>query len=118
MTASPKNTKQNIPQTEPEFIQEDRNEINFADSIQQNFGFILFVFFLGIVYIYNMHYTAKAYKEVQVLQQQTKELRWEYTGKQVEAEKLSRPSTIAKILSNRNINIKAPSETPKRITAE
>jgi hypothetical protein len=44
----------------------------------QNFSYVLFCFFLLILYIANAHYAEKKVKDIQVSQQEIKELRWQY----------------------------------------
>lgn len=43
-----------------------------------NFSYLLFLGFLGIIYIANAHYSETKVKEVQKLQKEIKELKWEY----------------------------------------
>ncbi len=43
-----------------------------------NFSFLLFLGFLGIVYIANAHFGEKRVREIQRLQKEIKELKWEY----------------------------------------
>lgn len=45
-----------------------------------NFQFLLFIGFLGIVYIANAHYAEKGVRRIQTLQKEIKELKWQYTS--------------------------------------
>ncbi|MBL7826357.1 MAG: hypothetical protein JNJ57_06985 [Saprospiraceae bacterium] len=45
-----------------------------------NFQYMLFVGFLGIVYIANAHFAEKGVRRIQSLQKEMKELKWEYTS--------------------------------------
>lgn len=45
-----------------------------------NFTFVLFLGFLGVVYIANAHFAEKGVRDIQRLQKEIKELKWEYTS--------------------------------------
>ena len=49
-----------------------------AVLIFRNLTFVLFLGFLGIIYIANAHYSEKKVREIQALQDDIKELRWRY----------------------------------------
>ncbi len=49
-----------------------------AMLIFRNLSFVLFIGFLGIIYIANAHYSEKKVREIQALQNEIKELRWRY----------------------------------------
>ena len=45
-----------------------------------NFSFVMFLGFLGILYIANAHFAEKGVRRIQLLQKEIKELKWEYTS--------------------------------------
>ena len=45
-----------------------------------NFSFVMFLGFLGILYIANAHFAEKGVRRIQTLQKEIKELKWEYTS--------------------------------------
>ncbi|MFN0014404.1 MAG: FtsL-like putative cell division protein [Saprospiraceae bacterium] len=45
-----------------------------------NFSYLLFLSFLALVYIANAHYAEKNVREIQRLQKEIKELKWQYTS--------------------------------------
>jgi hypothetical protein len=45
-----------------------------------NFRFVLFMCFLAIIYIANAHYAERNVRDIQRLQKEIKELKWEYTA--------------------------------------
>lgn len=52
---------------------------NLASSwFYQNLTFVFFIFFLILIYIANAHYAEKKVKQIQTMQKEIKELRWQY----------------------------------------
>ena len=49
-----------------------------SEWVLKNFPFVLFLVFLVIFYIANAHYSEKKVREIQELQGEVRELRWEY----------------------------------------
>ncbi len=49
-----------------------------ARLILQNLPFVLFLSFLGVIYIANAHFSEKTIREIRKLQQEREELRWKY----------------------------------------
>ncbi len=49
-----------------------------AGSVLKNIPFLLFLTFLTIIYIANAHYSIKKIRQIQALQKDVKELRWNY----------------------------------------
>ncbi len=45
-----------------------------------NFSYVMFLGFLGIIYIANAHFAEKGVRRIQLLQKEIKELKWEYTS--------------------------------------
>ena len=53
---------------------------NTTNLVFANFQYLMFMGFLGIVYIANAHYAEKGVRRIQSLQKEIKELKWEYTS--------------------------------------
>lgn len=51
-----------------------------TDLVFGNFSYLLFLGFLGIVYIANSHFAEKNVRDIQQIQKEIKELKWEYTS--------------------------------------
>ncbi|HOY07120.1 MAG TPA: FtsL-like putative cell division protein [Saprospiraceae bacterium] len=51
-----------------------------TDLVFGNFSYLLFLGFLGIVYIANAHFAEKNVRDIQHIQKEIKELKWEYTS--------------------------------------
>ena len=45
-----------------------------------NFSYVMFLGFLGILYIANAHFAEKGVRRIQLLQKEIRELKWEYTS--------------------------------------
>lgn len=45
-----------------------------------NFQYVLFLGFLGVLYIANAHFAERGVRRIQLLQREIKELKWEYTS--------------------------------------
>ncbi len=51
-----------------------------TNLVFDNFSYLMFLGSLGIVYIANAHFAEKGVREIQRLQKEIKELKWEYTS--------------------------------------
>ena len=51
-----------------------------TDLVFGNFQYLMFLGFLGIVYIANAHFAEKGVFRIQTMQKEIKELKWEYTS--------------------------------------
>ncbi|MEI6410884.1 MAG: FtsL-like putative cell division protein [Bacteroidota bacterium] len=51
-----------------------------TDWVFENFSYLMFVGFLGVVYIANAHFAEKGVRRIQQLQKEIKELKWQYTS--------------------------------------
>ena len=60
------------------------NAINVSQHttnlVFDNFSYLMFIGGLGILYIANAHFSEKGVREIQRLQKEIKELKWEYTS--------------------------------------
>ncbi|HMO40086.1 MAG TPA: FtsL-like putative cell division protein [Saprospiraceae bacterium] len=90
-------------------------ELNFWSSelILRNLPFILFLGFLGIVYIANAHYAERNVRKIQVLQRDIKELRWYYMS--LESEIMYNSKRSEMIRKVKDDNLRPLNETPRRI---
>ncbi len=55
-----------------------------TNFILKNLPFLAFLGFLAIIYIANAHYAERSVMRIQLLQKETKELRWHYMSLQSE----------------------------------
>lgn len=51
-----------------------------TEWVFRNFSYLLFLGFLALAYIANAHFAEKGVREIQRLQKEIKELKWEYTS--------------------------------------
>src|ERR1041384_288368 len=67
-------------------------------TVIRNLPFIFFLATIGIVYIYNAHYMEKNVREIDQIEKQLNELRWEYMTTKSQLEYLSKQSEVAKMV--------------------
>jgi hypothetical protein len=82
----------------------------------ENLPFLLFLAFLGLIYIANSYYAEKKIRKIERLQKEVKELRYEYIYTRSQLMSKSRQSEIAKTLSYEGI--KESRIPPKKIITE
>ncbi|MCB0524440.1 MAG: FtsL-like putative cell division protein [Saprospiraceae bacterium] len=70
-----------------------------------NFKFMLFLGFLGIIYIANAHFAEKNVRRIQLKQKEMKELKWEYTSIKSETMYKSMQSQIDESLDPKGVNL-------------
>lgn len=51
-----------------------------TEWVFRNFSFLLFLGFLALLYIANAHFAEKEVRQIQALQKEIKELKWQYTS--------------------------------------
>jgi len=83
--------------------------------ITNNIQFLLFISVLGLFYIANTRNAEKLYTEVQLLQNEVKELRWDYTTKKARAEQLSRQSKIVELADKNDLALEKINDVPKKL---
>jgi hypothetical protein len=76
-----------------------------ANWFYQNFGFVLFCFFLILLYIANAHYAENKVKKIQVMQREIKELRWEYMSIQSRIMQNTTQSELSKDVAPTGLNL-------------
>ncbi|MFZ4633868.1 MAG: FtsL-like putative cell division protein [Saprospiraceae bacterium] len=81
-----------------------------------NFQFLLFLCFLAIVYIANAHFAERNVRDIQRLQKEIKELKWEYTSIKSETMYRSMQSQIDQNLEPVGIDLN--NKGPKVIKAK
>ena len=79
----------------------------------KNLPFIVFVGFLGTIYIANAHYAEKKVREIQTLQKDLKETRWRYMSLKSELMYKSKQVEVAE--RAKEIGLKESREQPKKI---
>lgn len=83
--------------------------------ITNNIQFLVFISVLGLFYIANTRNAEKLYTEVQKLQNEVKELRWDYTTKKTRAEQLSRHSKIVELADEKGLALEKINDVPKKL---
>jgi hypothetical protein len=84
-----------------------------SDLILKNLSFILFLGFLAVIYIANSRFSEKNVRQIQHLQRDLRELRWQFMTLESENMFNSRQSELAEQLKNQNFE--AFGTEPKRI---
>ena len=70
-----------------------------------NFQYLLFLGFLGILYIANAHFAEKGVRRIQSKQKEMKELKWEYTSIKSETMYKSMQSQIDESLEPAGVDL-------------
>ena len=83
------------------------------EKVIRNLPFIFFLAATGILYITNSHYAEKNVREINDIDKQLNELRWEYMSTKSELENMSKQSEVAKMVSAEGL--KELQEPPKKI---
>jgi Bacteriodetes cell division protein (FtsL-like) len=88
------------------------NAINVSrqttDLVFGNFSYLMFLGFLAVVYIANAHFAEKSVRNIQRLQKEIKELKWEYTSIKSETMYKSMQSQIDASLESVNLASQGP----------
>ncbi|MBK6932354.1 MAG: hypothetical protein IPH12_16455 [Saprospirales bacterium] len=87
-----------------------------TEWVFRNFSYMLFLGFLALVYIANAHFAEKGVREIQRLQKEIKELKWEYTSIKSETMYKSIQSQIDASLEPVGLNL--ANKGPKVIKVE
>lgn len=87
-----------------------------SDLILKNLSFVLFLGFLAIVYIANSRFSEKNLRQIQQLQRDLRELRWEYMTLESENMYNSRQSKLAEQLKDQDFEVIG--SQPKRIVVQ
>ncbi len=84
-----------------------------AGMILKNLPFILFLGLLAAIYIANAHYSEKKIRQIQRLQKDVKELRWNYMSLQSELMYDTKRSEVVK--QAEGLKLRMPRNSPKKI---
>ncbi|MEM6963974.1 MAG: FtsL-like putative cell division protein [Bacteroidota bacterium] len=88
-----------------------------AEAVIKNLPFVLFLGFIGLIYIMNAHYSEKKLYQIQKYQEEIEELKWEYNSIKADLMYATKQSEVTKVV--KEIGLKnAPSSPPKRIIIE
>ncbi|MDX1667764.1 MAG: FtsL-like putative cell division protein [Saprospiraceae bacterium] len=93
-------------------------ELSFltSDLILYNLLFVLFLGFLGTIYIANAHYAERNVRQIQVLKKDIKEMRWYYLSLQSENMYNSKRSEVVRGV--RGEGLRPHTEEPKKIVVK
>lgn len=84
-----------------------------AEAVLKNLPFILFLGFLGMIYIMNAHYSEKKLWQIQKLESQIEDLKREHNSIKSKLMYQTKQSEVAKAVES--IGLKNSTATPKRI---
>lgn len=84
-----------------------------ASLILKNLPFVLFISFLILIYIANAHLSEKKVRQIQALQKEIQELRWNYMSIQSELMYTTRREEVARAVAPQGL--KSTTGTPKKI---
>lgn len=84
-----------------------------AGMILKNLPFILFLGLLAIVYIANAHYSEKKVRQIQQLQTEVKELRWNYLSLKSDLMYNAKRSEVVR--EAEALQLQVPRSGPKKI---
>ena len=85
------------------------------DIILKNIGFIIWLTFLGIVYIGNSYHAEKIARRTDKLQREVKDLRAESITTAADLMYLSRQSVVEQMVKNSRLELKESMEPPYKI---
>jgi len=86
-----------------------------SSIILKNIGFIIWLTFLGIVYIGNSYHAERIARQTNRLQNEVKELRAESITTAADLMYVSRQSEVQKMVRNRRLDLKESVEPPYKI---
>lgn len=90
----------------------DNLDLNWLSN---NVSYIAFLTLLVLLYILNVRNAEKIYKNVGVMSNTVKELRWEYTTKKANAEKITNKANILDLVAKQNLNLQPVKEVPAKM---
>jgi hypothetical protein len=98
------------------FIQFLRNGVITTDDATRALPFILYVAFLGMLYIGNRHMSENNIRDIDKISKQVKELSWEYKSSKAE---LAFKSTLTEVARRADtLGIREPQQPPQKITVK
>ena len=84
-----------------------------AETVLKNLPFVLFLGFIGLLYIMNAHFSEKKLYQIQQIKGEIEELKWEYTSIKADLMYATKQSEVAKAVEE--IGLKNGNSHPKRI---
>ena len=87
---------------------------NSTQWVFDNFNYLMFIGFLGVVYIANAHFAEKNVRDIQRVEKEIKEMKWEYISIKSETMYKSMQSQLEDKVERLNLE----AEGPKVIQAE
>ena len=84
-----------------------------AELVFKNLPFILFLSFMAMIYIANAHYSEKQVREIQILQSELKQQRWQYMSLKSELMYQSKRSEVIKAV--KPLGLKVNKKRPNKI---
>ncbi len=87
-----------------------------AELVLKNFPFVLFIGFLMMAYIANAHYSEKKVRQIQKLQSEVKELRWEFSSIKADLMYSTMQSEVVKAVAP--LGLKPMNGKPKKIVID
>ncbi len=94
----------------------DISKLVHYDTVIRNLPFIFFIAIIGFVYIWNSHYAEKNVREINSIEKQLNEKRWEYMTSKSELEFISKQSEVATMVAP--TGLKELQEPPKKIVVK
>ena len=89
-----------------------------TESATRALPFILYVAFLGMLYIANRHLSEKNLRAIDKLSKEVKELNWDYKSTKAELAYKSTLTEVAKRAEADTLDIKVPTEPPQKLTID
>lgn len=83
------------------------------EAASEMMPFIIFIAFLGMVYIGNRHFTEKNIRNIDKLNKEVKEMRWDYKTLKADLMLRSTQTEVAKKVDT--LGLKEPVEPPKKL---
>jgi hypothetical protein len=94
----------------------DISRLIHYETIIRNLPFIFFLATIGFVYIWNSHYAEKNVREINIIEKQLNEKRWEYMTTKSELEFISKQSEVAVMVAP--TGLKELQEPPRKIVVK
>jgi len=98
------------------FMQFLKNGVITTDDATRALPFVLYVAFLGMLYIGNRHMSENNLRDIDKIGKEVKELSWEFKSSKAELAFKSTQTEVAKRADT--LGIHAPQEPPQKITAQ
>jgi len=86
------------------------------DDMIKQIPYVLFLTFLGIIYIGNRFYSERMTRKINALKTEVTNLRTEQVATASELMNLSRPSEIQRLLISRNLDLKESLQPPEKLS--